>query len=474
MFKRWCAEQKFDHGGNKLSHVLMNGGVLSVPSDRLSEFYDKYTESVLSGEKIYVVEQKTKYYNFFVDIDYKAEEALNLNDIQDICKIICNKVMTKGGRECLISVAQPKPAGDKIKTGVHLNFPGFVVDQKSAIALREHILVALYIAKGSEDWESIIDSAVYGDITKRSKGSGFRMPWSHKMTKGITEGPYLPIFVFKPGGLLSSLTRIGQTPDAQILAMSAVRTDSTDFVTIEGPTKAVKEGSFTEIQTKDEVDDVELKYEIERFIKKNINGQDEARVSKLFKFEHRFLISSNSKYCENIGRNHGSNHVYFYISGDRIAQKCFCTCDTLDGRRNGYCKDFVGRTYQLNPSIVDKLYPEKVEMRKCIGLKQSTTTNNTGINPMDCKEDVEKFITKHIDKKHSNLKVIKIQKNRQNYIIGTTSTYCEIAGENHDDKCTSFILTSKGKINQDCGICKIKKGKIYSISPRVMGVLYPK
>ena len=145
-------------------------GSLSVPSDRLSEFYDKYIESVLSGEKIYVVRQKTKYYNFFVDIDYKAEEALNLNDIQDICKIICNKVMTKGGRECLISVAQPKPAGDKIKTGVHLNFPGFVVDQKSAIALREHILVALYIAKGSEDWESIIDSAVYGDITKRSRG----------------------------------------------------------------------------------------------------------------------------------------------------------------------------------------------------------------------------------------------------------------------------------------------------------------
>jgi len=467
MFKRWCAEQKFDHGGNKLSHVLMNGGVLSVPSDRLNEFYDKCVEAVMSGDKIYVVEQKTKYYNFFVDVDYKAEEALDLNEIQDICKIICNKVMTKGGKECLISVAQPKPAGDKIKTGVHLNFPGFVVDQKSAIALREHILVALYIAKGSEDWESIIDSAVYGDISKRSKGSGFRMPWSHKMAKGVTEGPYLPIFVYKPGGLLSNLVKIGQTPDAQILAMSAVRTNSTDFATIEGPTKAIKEGSFTELQTRDEVCDIELKCNIERFIQKNINGQSDARVSKLFKFDNRYLISSNSKYCENVGRNHGSNHVYFYISGDRIAQKCFSA---------HHCADFVGRTYQLNPSIVDKLYPEKVEMRKCIGLKQNTTTDNSEINTMDCKEDLEKFIAKHIDKKHSNLKVIKIQKNKQNYIIGTTSTYCEIAGENHGgDKCTSFILTKKGKINQDCGICKTKKrGTIHNISPRVMEVLYPK
>jgi hypothetical protein len=473
MFKRWCAEQKIDHGGNKLSHVLMNGGVLSVPSDRLNEFYDKCIEAVLSGDKIYVVEQKTKYYNFFVDVDYKADDALDLNEIQSICKIICNKMMTKGGKECLISVAEPKPSGDKIKTGIHLNFPGFVVNQASAIALREHILVALYIAKGSEDWEKIIDSAVYGDISKRSKGSGFRMPWSHKMTKGVTEGPYLPVFVYKPGGLLSSLTKIGQRPDAQILAMSAVRTTSTDFVTIEGPTKAIKEGSFTEIQTKDEVSDIELKYNIERFIQKNMNGQSDARVSKLFKFDNRYLISSNSKYCENLGRNHGSNHVYFYISGDRITQKCFCTCDTLDGRRSGYCKDFVGSTYQLNQSIVDKLYPEKEEMRKCIGVKK-TALNNSGINTMDCKSDMENFIVKHVDKQHTDLKVIKIQKNGKNYIIGTTSTYCEIAGKHHDDKCTSFILTNKGKIKQDCGICKGKKSKIHTIIPKIMNKLYRK
>ena len=473
MFKRWCAEQKIDHGGNKLSHVLMNGGVLSVPSDRLNEFYDKCIEAVLSGDKIYVVEQKTKYYNFFVDVDYKSDDALDLNEIQSICKIICNKMMTKGGKECLISVAEPKPSGDKIKTGIHLNFPGFVVNQASAIALREHILVALYIAKGSEDWEKIIDSAVYGDISKRSKGSGFRMPWSHKMTKGVTEGPYLPVFVYKPGGLLSSLTKIGQRPDAQILAMSAVRTTSTDFVTIEGPTKAIKEGSFTEIQTKDEVSDIELKYNIERFIQKNMNGQSDARVSKLFKFDNRYLISSNSKYCENLGRNHGSNHVYFYISGDRITQKCFCTCDTLDGRRSGYCKDFVGSTYQLNQSIVDKLYPEKEEMRKCIGVKK-TALNNSGINTMDCKSDMENFIVKHVDKQHTDLKVIKIQKNGKNYIIGTTSTYCEIAGKHHDDKCTSFILTNKGKIKQDCVICKGKKSKIHTIIPKIMNKLYPK
>jgi hypothetical protein len=133
----------------------------------------------------------------------------------------------------------------------------------------------------------------------------------------------------------------------------------------------------------------------------------------------------------------------------------------------------VGSTYQLNQSIVDKLYPEKEEMRKCIGVKK-TALNNSGINTMDCKSDMENFIVKHVDKQHTDLKVIKIQKNGKNYIIGTTSTYCEIAGKNHDDKCTSFILTNKGKIKQDCVICKGKKSKIHTIIPKIMNKLYPK
>ena len=73
MFKTWCKEQGFWNNTN-VSHVLMDGGVLSVPFDRLNDFYIKYTDSYNSGEKIFVVEQKTENYNFFVDIDYKDED----------------------------------------------------------------------------------------------------------------------------------------------------------------------------------------------------------------------------------------------------------------------------------------------------------------------------------------------------------------------------------------------------------------
>jgi len=183
MFKSWYVSQKFNNATN-LSHVLMDGGKLSVPFDRLNEFYDKYIEAVKSREKLYVVEQKSDTYNFFVDIDYKSQEALGIDEIKDICKVICDEVKKHGGGESLISIAQPKKCGELIKTGVHLNWSGFVVDQSSAIALREYILVALSRYQSDVIWDDIIDSSVYGNGDRKTKGSGFRMPWSFK--KGET------------------------------------------------------------------------------------------------------------------------------------------------------------------------------------------------------------------------------------------------------------------------------------------------
>jgi len=50
----------------------MDGGVLSVPFDKLRDFYTVYVSSVTIGEQVFVVEQKTETYNFFVDIDYQV------------------------------------------------------------------------------------------------------------------------------------------------------------------------------------------------------------------------------------------------------------------------------------------------------------------------------------------------------------------------------------------------------------------
>jgi len=66
--------------------------------------------------------------------------------------------------------------------------------------------------------------------------------------------------------------------------------------------------------------------------------------------------------------------------------------------------------------------------------------------------------------------VIKISKERQKYIVTTTSNYCEVAKTNHE-KYTSFRI-EKGKIFQDCQVCR-KKGRIYALNTKSVNVLYP-
>ena len=360
MFKEWCAAQGFTNATN-LSHVLMDGGVLSVPFDRLTNFYNKYIECISTGEKVFVVEQKTKIYNFFVDIDYKDKESLTLERVQSIVQIICEKVESLGGGSCLVSVSKPKPKGDQIKSGVHLNWPNFPVDQENAVYLRSHIVNTLSKIFKDENWENIIDNAVYGDLEKSTKGSGFRMPWSHKKVKGVVEFAYLPIFVYECDGPFKLLNRISSDPTIDKLFLATVRSDKTVSIKIEKPENAPQkkqEGYFTASQTKNEMNDLELVSLIENFVRKYLKGQSSAKVTKIFKQKNDYLVSTDSSYCENADKSHNSNHVWFYIRDDyKIRQKCFCTCNIV--RNKGFCKDFIGTCHNLSPSIVNLLYPNK-------------------------------------------------------------------------------------------------------------------
>lgn len=477
MFKSWCASQKFNNAAN-LSHVLMDGGVLSVPFDKLNMFHEKYVEAVRIDEKLYVVEQKSERYNFFVDIDYKSEDPLGLDDIKDICKIICDKVKRHGGRDCIISVAPPKPCGDQTKTGIHLNWSGLVVDQASAIALREHILIALSISKGGIDWNQVIDASVYGSATRKTKGSGFRMPWSYKKAKHdacngqgcpgcdggkIDQLPYLPVFRYVYGPL-SSIIRIEQDPTLEILNMSVVRTDAPQNTIVESPSSRIREGRFTTAQTKDELHDEKIKSEIEAFVQTNLEGQRNATITKVFKHKNCFLVSTNSKYCENLKREHGSNHVWFIISGKEIVQKCFCECETLRGRRDGFCKDFCGRRHGLPKSLIDKLY---TDIKNCPEIKkrvEKPQMRNDELNPM-----LEAFIRKNMGAP-GDLQIVSILKVKNKHSVLTNSTYCETIGGTHSD-CVMSYLVDGSKIVQRCPKCKKSKARTHGLDAKIVKVL---
>ena len=460
MFKRWCKDQGFANNSD-LSHVLMDGGVLSVPFDKLNDFYEKCVEVYNSGEKIFVVEQKTENYNFFMDLDYKDDEEMSFEQIKSVCKVICDKVSKFGGKDALISVAEPKPVDTLIKTGIHINWPGFVVNRSSALGIRDHVINTLNLAYGSRDWKDIVDISVYGNNSRNTKGSGFRMPWSHKKGKHEacagqgcelcnntgkeTQSEYLPIFIYKHGPS-STLQKTEQKPSVDILHMATLRTQSVEPVIIEG---THKEATFTTLQTKNEFKDQEALLLVEAFVRKNVEGQTTASITKMFKYNKQFLVSTNSKYCENKRCNHNSNHVWFHIIGDTIAQKCFSTTNVL--RRYGFCKDFSGRRHQLSKKITDILYEDgKVETY--------TPKKKVDIEPEQ--NLLERFIKKYIVKKETFVIESLKREGVKKYTVTTRET-CDTCKET-----ISFSIL-KSQIHQ---VCKCKC-RAHNLTDKIVSTL---
>ena len=460
MFKRWCKDQGFANNSD-LSHVLMDGGVLSVPFDKLNDFYEKCVEVYNSGEKIFVVEQKTENYNFFMDLDYKDDEEMSFEQIKSVCKVICDKVSKFGGKDALISVAEPKPIDTLIKTGIHINWPGFVVNRSSALGIRDHVINTLNLAYGSRDWKDIVDISVYGNNSRNTKGSGFRMPWSHKKGKHEacsgqgcklcnntgkeTQSEYLPIFIYKHGPS-STLQKTEQKPSVDILHMATLRTQSMEPVIIEGTRE---EATFTTLQTKNEFKDQEALLLVESFVRKHVEGQTTASITKMFKYNKQFLVSTNSKYCENKKCNHNSNHVWFHIVGDTIAQKCFSTTNVL--RQYGFCKDFSGRRHQLSNKITDILYEDgKVETY--------TPKKKVVVEPEQ--NLLEKFIKKYIVKKETFVIESLKREGVKKYTV-TTKEMCDTCKER-----ISFSIL-KSHIQQ---VCKCKC-RAHNLTDKIVNTL---
>ena len=284
----------------------------------------------------------------------------------------------------------------------------------------------------------------------------------------IVQVAYLPLFVYNHGPL-SKLTKIDPEPNLKILEMSSIRTDQPQHITVEPPSSVIKEGSFTDAQTRDEIQNDELKGLIEDFIQRNMEGQSTSVVTKIFKHKESYLVSTNSKYCENLKRAHGSNHVWFHISGSTIAQKCFCRCETIRGRRDGFCKDFYGRKHTLTPKIVERLYPKKEDLKKCQEIKKFE--EKPQIKQSDVKPHLESFMRRCM-KCPEDMRVVSITRQKGGFGVLTTSSYCETTKGVHEGVTMSYVI--KGStITQKCPVCTKSVARTHELSGSVKQALKP-
>jgi Prim-pol 4/Herpesviridae UL52/UL70 DNA primase len=297
------------------THTLMDGGILYVQDEDMDAFFQVYIEQ-LKHRKLYVVEQKTHVFKFFVDLDYKAPDKLKDEALLAVCEVIHDAIGSPG--RCCIARAQPRPVKDPsgqraslIKSGVHIHWPDLRVTKQEAISLRSRILLALPEVQ-EVDWAQVIDSSVYG-------GSGLRMLWSHKKPSG---DPYVPWRTLDG-------SEFSKEPNLETLALFSIRCKANE--------------------KKDEVSEAIIASEpIEEFIQRYLPGQRRTQVKKIQRMEEgsdAWYVQTDSKYCERIRSEHRSNHVWFMLNKGRISQRCF----------NEECKGFVGSEHILPPSIVDEV-----------------------------------------------------------------------------------------------------------------------
>lgn len=305
MFERWRTPQ------GPGTHYLMDGGILDVPHADTDAFFVEYLAALRTKHKVYVVEQKTPVFKFFVDLDWRDDTPLSDERLAEIVQVMSSVVP---GRVC-IARAQPRPEDGRIKSGVHIHWPDTKVRRAEALAFRTRMLLEL---GDDPEWNTRIDSSVYG-------GSGLRMIGSHKIPVG---DPYVPV---TPGQIT-----------IETLREYSIRTQDDD----ESLAQVVEVTNYAPL---------------EKYIQKYIPGQERTRIKRVIRRSPRILwIQTDSQYCAHICKEHKSNHVWFYVFEDTISQRCHDE-DT--------CKGYVGREYILSPSIVDELTSNvTVDRSTCVSI----------------------------------------------------------------------------------------------------------
>ena len=308
--------------GKRATHFFMDGGTLHVPQDKLVAFGKKYVQADGQKRKLCLVEScNSENFTYFLDLDYKSSEQLNLKNIEDIA-IRISKILKIG--RCVVLVTEPREIDSGvIKSGIHMVWPGKHVNIQQAMEYRKQLLEDM-----GEEWESVLDTAVYR--------GGLRLPWSWKYNKdGTYSKPYIPISMIDETHRPIS---IKTSPDEYLYRMCSIIVPSQK-----------REGWFDSSRPETEINNNEITTKLETFIHYNIPNQKNVGVKSIWENGEHILVNVKSKYCENKRGCHSSNHIYFVINKEgHIYQKCH---DEL-------CKDFRGTHYRLPAPFVKKLFSE--------------------------------------------------------------------------------------------------------------------
>lgn len=333
---------------------------------------------IVKGARYHIVERRTKLFRLFFDLD--AHVAIDAPDVEwrpivELIALTVSEMFDSESPDVCVARAPERQitSGDdkRRKFGFHLHFPTIRVGSPVALVVRRSVIETLekefpgVVANG---WPSCVDEAVFN-------GSGLRLPWQRKGPSASPENVYAPWLERKSGEwteLDASTVLKSVKLTRAVLSTCSLRCGPNESAT------PLSRGTISEeeLAALNERDDsgaasnalVGAKHvSLSKFSSALPALQAclppeyaDQKFTAVLETDTVFLIRSSSKFCQNVGREHGSSNVYFVLRPGGVSQHCYCRKGDLEGRSSGKtCKDFAGRIHHVPPIVTGHFFGSK-------------------------------------------------------------------------------------------------------------------
>lgn len=373
-----------------ITHLCLDGGRLHIPDRLIQDFFVEYSKGILSGEKYFICETPSSVIKMFCDFDYVADEQVTSHQLENWSRICRKVVMDTFGRhyDFVICVSASKSVQKnkrkQIKSGVHFIWKDLFVSTSVAHQLALRIIGEFNETFPNVEWKEYIDVQVYTN--------GLRMVGSRKMvmkkrkirevsdesttpqtqkndyeTIKVDEGrEYVPHMYVSSSGVEipeeDQLCYYNLRQLKQIMADTCIRTynneKSIDPIGELPELLKVKKKSSSNRKTDTDIEDPRVVDRVEAFIRYQTIVQWNSPLRQLRKHDKFYIAKIDSMYCLNVQREHNSCGIYFQITEHGMYQRCFCKCDTEEGRLSGKCDKFKSAPFPLPMEVLKMLFPK--------------------------------------------------------------------------------------------------------------------
>lgn len=348
----WWLPSKGGDNQAKPTHLLLDKGKARVPDESADAFLSAYALAVVKKLSPCFVELRTPVFKLFLDLDIKtrADEDLDFEAVMRVLQAQAVEFFSLSEPpRAVVCTTPPRQLPDGCtKAGRHVVWTNIAVSSPTALAFRQAVLERLGLAMPNacaNAWTMVVDKCVF-------EANGLRMAFSGK---GLGNPA-----TYEPAAVWIGEESVAVDPPSGVAAIRgwALELSIRMFRAEETP---VREGVRVELAANDTggggVKGVAKSLEtyagvlplLDAALPVEFVGQ---RFTGLLQTETCFMLRSSSQYCQNLGRRHNSNNVFFVLTPEGICQHCFCRCETVEGRKHGLCKNFRSDVWPVPREVV--------------------------------------------------------------------------------------------------------------------------